>query len=87
MCIRDRLFNFINENERNDNLLFGDVSEDTMQTVINRLSQPDVINNGDLLIDFDPEEVKHIEDMITYTDNAFTYGLSLIHIYSFFFGF
>lgn len=68
-----QVLDFINSGNRDNNLLFTDVPEETMTTVINRLSQPEIKKKGYLLIDFDQEEVKHVENMIAYTDKAFCY--------------
>jgi len=66
-----QVLNTINTVDRNDNLLFTDVSEDTMALVINHLSQSEVKDNGYILVDFDLEEVKQVEKMILNTDEAF----------------
>lgn len=68
---KEEILELIDTEDRYYNLLFTNVPDDTMTAVINRLSKQEVREKGYLLIDFNQAEVKHIEDMINYTDRAF----------------
>jgi hypothetical protein len=66
-----RVFDLIESKDRNDNHLFTDVSNETMERVVNYLSSPSAIDNGYVLVDIDEKEIRHIENMINKSLNMY----------------
>lgn len=68
---KDQLIEQINSNNIKENGLFVDILEEEMDELVSCLSRPELGEKGYLLIDFDADEVKHVEDMIEYTSQAY----------------